>query len=365
MSALHGLLGINDTDRVFVSTVGQRAVYDAITQMVARYNAEINQMLSLFVERTTENFKLRYKLPGGGKLQRTGRQAPPGAVKRYGHYEIALPLEGFGAQIAGSRVDMAYMTVTEVARHLDSIFIQDTNTLRWEILHALMDENNATFTDPLHGDLTIRRLANTDGSLYPPVQGSEAEADDDHYNESGYTVANITTDNMPLKTLRDELVEHFGGISTGGDPIVVMTDATTGDKLKAVCAAAGTWFDYKDMYTAPGVDTDLMRPAGMPNAPGYCIGRAHGCWVFVWNGWMPSTYMLGIHTAAPAPLLMRVDPADTGLPQGLALVTEDENYPLLSSYWSHRFGLGCGNRLSAAVMEIADGGAYTNPSAYD
>lgn len=364
MSALIGLLNVNDTDRVYVSTLGQAAVYDAIVETLRQHNEDLAPLASIFIERDTEKYAIRYKLPGGGKLQRIGRQAPAGAVKRGGQWDTGFPIEGFGAQFGGSRVDMAYMTIQEIDRHLDSVMIQNANTLRWEILHAIFDNVNLTFTDPLHGSITVRRLANTDGSLYPPVIGSETEADDDHYLESGYTVANISTTNMPLKTVRDELVEHFGGISTGGDPILYITTPTIADKLKSICGAAGTWYDVPDVYTKPGSDADLMLPRGMPNAPGYCVGRAHGCWVFAWE-WMPPTYSLGIHLGAPAPLLRRVDPADTGLTAGLHLVTEDENYPLVSSYYENRFGLGCGNRLSAVVMEIANGGSYTIPTDYD
>jgi hypothetical protein len=45
-------------------------------------------------------------------------------------------------------------------------------------------------------------------------------------------------------------------------------------------------------------------------------------------------------------------------------VAEDEEYPLKSSHYRHRFGFGAGNRLSAVVMELANGGSYTIPTAY-
>ncbi len=137
----------------------------------------------MFVEEQTENFKERYKLPGGGRLQRRGGYAASGAVKAYGGYDVAYPLEDFGAQLADSDVALAYMTLQDLDRHLDTIFAQDANTVRFELLKALLNNTQDTFVDPLHGSLTIEPLANGDSVTYPPVLGSETEATDTHYLE--------------------------------------------------------------------------------------------------------------------------------------------------------------------------------------
>jgi hypothetical protein len=61
---------------------------------------------------------------------------------------------------------------------------------------------------------------------------------------------------------------------------------------------------------------------------------------------------------------MRVDPASTGLGQGLQLVAESDTHPFSASHYSHRFGLGAGNRLNGVVMELGTGGTYSIPSGY-
>jgi hypothetical protein len=74
--------------------------------------------------------------------------------------------------------------------------------------------------------------------------------------------------------------------------------------------------------------------------------------------------MLGLHLDAPKPLLVREDPAETNLGTGLQLVSQDEDTPFVASHYRHRFGMGVGNRLNGAVMELGTGGSYTVPSAY-
>jgi hypothetical protein len=101
----------------------------------------------------------------------------------------------------------------------------------------------------------------------------------------------------------------------------------------------------------------------VPNVPGKVIGYCNGAWVSVWY-WIPANYLVGVHLEAPAPLLMRVDPPDTGLGSGLQLVIEDQDYPFKVSHYRHRFGVGAGNRLNAVVLEFGTGGTYSVPGGY-
>jgi hypothetical protein len=80
---------------------------------------------------------------------------------------------------------------------------------------------------------------------------------------------------------------------------------------------------------------------------------------------MESGYMMAMSIQEDAPLKMRVDPADTGLPQGLVLAGfQDSKFPLHGAQYRHRFGLGVANRLNGVVMELGTGGTYTIPTQY-
>ncbi len=355
MSAIFGHLNISDSDRVYSSTVGQRAIFDAVVDYLARVNADMQRAMSVFVEETTEDFSRRYKLPGGGYLQRRGPDGRYGSVKAVGSWDVAFSLEDFGAQISGNDVDMAYMTVAELDRHIQTITLQSVNTRRFEMLKALFNNTARTFIDPLHGSLTIQPLANGDTVVYPPVLGADAEATEDHYAETGYVPASISDANNPYAAIVADLEEHFGAQMNVVTFINPDAESYTRDLTDFVKVA--------ERNIQPGLGTDLATglPAGLP---GKVIGRVSNSWVSVWR-YVPATFMLGINLDAPKPLIQRVDPADTGLGQGLQLVAEDEEFPFKGSFWRDRFGFGVGNRLNGVALELsAAGNDYTIPTAY-
>lgn len=356
MSTIFGAIGINDNDRVFNATAGQRAIYALASQYVAAQNDVIAGMLSTFVDETTDEYKRRYKLPGGGYLQKRGGQAQSGAVKAYGSWDVAFPLSEYGDQVAASNVDLAYMTAVEFQRHLDTVTVRNLNTVRFEALYALWNNTARTFTDDLWGGLTVQPLANGDSVTYPPVVGTVTEATDDHYRATNYTT--ISDSNDPIADIViPELEEHFGQ-TTGNSPIVVFCNSAQVEALSALAATV----PVQDRYIAPGSNTDLVSM--LPNVPGRVIGRhSRGAWIVQWD-WTPSGYLFGLHMDAPKPLIQRVDPSDTGLPRGLTMVAENEEYPFRGMHWQHRFGFGVGNRLNGVAVQIVASSSYTIPTAY-
>jgi hypothetical protein len=359
MSEIFRILNIADTDRRYVNTLGQKVVYDAVAKLLADHNAELTAATNLFVAEETSDFQRRFKLPGGGYLQKRGGSAKSGATGATGQWDVAFPLEEFGAGIGGDRVSLAYMTMQELNRHLDTIFAQNVNTNRHEMLKALFRNTVFSFADEIHGTLSVQPLANNDTIVYPPVIGSDTEATENHYLVSGYAAASISDTNNPFKTIRNELEEHFGA-ATGGENIVVFANSAQEDEIEDL-----TDFDpVNDRFVVPGANTDQLT--GIPyQLPGRIIGRTNGCWISVWDR-VPPNYMLGIYAedTAPKPLIKRIDPADTGLPAGLTLISKSDRSPLEDSQYSNRFGYGVGDRLNGVVMFLDAGSTYTIPTVF-
>lgn len=363
MASIFGNLGLSDTDRVFQATQGQAVIYDEIVRFLARVNAELTAQMGIFVSGPTTNYSERYKLPGGGYMQEMGfaPQTKPASRKTSGGWDVAYPLSEFGDAVSGDRVSMAYMTVGDLDRHVQGVVVRNANTVRYQMLKALFNSTAGTFTDPLWGSLTVQRLANGDTVTYPAVIGSDTEATETHYLESGYAASGISDTNNPYVTVRDELEEHFG-IFTGGSSVVVFINSAQVAKTEDLT----DFVEVTDRFVQPGQNTAtlLNLPANviLPGSS-QIIGRTNGCWVVRWDR-IPANYLFGLHLDSEAPLKMRIDPTDTGLGSGLQLIASEMDHPFESSYWSNRFGFGVSNRLNGVVLELGTGGSYTVPAAY-
>lgn len=359
MSAIFGVLGVADTESAFLINMGQELVFDAINQVLGYHNADVQAATSVFVKGNTEKFTQRWLAPGSGYLTPVGQVplAPGPAVMRTGYWDVSYRLSEYSESISGSRVGLAYMTVAELDAHLDTVMERDMARHRLHMLIALMESTNFTFADIQHANLTIRRLANTDGALYPPVPGAVVEAQDCHYIDAAYNIAGIAAATNPAVDLRNEILEHFGGRMTTGTDILYIH----GSDQTALLAAIVGYVATADDKIQWGDDTDLAK--NLANVPGWMHGRGWGVWMTEW-AWMPAEFGMAVHLGYP-PLMRRVDTAASGLATGLNLVATDRDHPLASAYYSDRFGYGVGNRLSAACIEINAGDAtYTPPAAY-
>lgn len=361
MASIFGHLDVSQTDYVYNATVGQQVLYNAAQEYLTRVNEEISRVLGVFVEGMTEKASIRYKSEGGGYLQERQANGDYAAVKASGSWDVAFPLKDFGAELAANDIAMAYMSINELENHIQNIVLQDINTLRFQILYALLHGSTVSFIDEVHGSLTLQPLANGDSVVYPPVVGSATGATESHVYESGYTAANISDANDPIATIVAELVEHSQMQDPNGEEVVVFINSAQQAKIEALT-------DYEpvpDRHIIVANVEVAARSGGLPDVPGKIIGRHRdGAWISVWN-FIPAGWVFGMHLGMRSPLMMRVDPAATGLGRGLQLIAQDEKYPFERSIWRHRYGLAVANRLNGVAMELsADGDGYDAPTLY-
>ena len=358
MATIFGALGIQDLDRVFQAVDGQDVIYDAIDIYLGISQSDLLGQMRLFVAEQTEMYSERFKLPSSGRLQEVGLGVVPGVTKRYGSWDVAYPLKNFADGMASDDVSMAYMSARELQTHLDTALQSNIATMRHEMLYYIFNNTAKTWVDMLHGSLTVQPLANGDTVTYPPVQGSETPATDNHYLESGYAASAISDTNNPYVTMRDEIEEHFG-TGTGGENIVALINKAQAAKTEDL----SSFVEIPNINITPGDQTAI--PNNYPPIPSTArlLGSIDGVWVAQW-AWIPSSYIFATHYGFPAPLKMRVDPSDTGLARGLSLVRRNEEFPMHTTYWRNRFGMGVGNRLNGVMMELGTGGSYSIPSGY-
>jgi hypothetical protein len=363
MGVLYGALNMADSDRLFAMTGGQRIVYDETVRIFNRHNDQVRAASRIFLERTTSDYKLRYKLPGGGRMQETSEDTVPEAVKATGGWDVAFPLRNFTDRVVGNDVALAYMTLAEYERHVQTILIRNANVRRFHILRALLNKAGGTFVDPHYGSLSVMPLANGDSVLYPPAWGSETDATADHYIGANYVTANISDTNNPVAAIAAKLNAQ-SGFPTGGANHAVFYHSDEHAKL----AALTPFVDIADAAIQLGANADQARMGAIPDVlmggSWEVTGRCNGAWMCRWD-YMPTGYMLGINLDAPKPLIERVDPADTGLGSGLQLVgRETHDHIFESAMWRDRFGYGVGNRLNGVALQLVASTTYTTPTVY-
>lgn len=350
MSSLLGILGTADVNTRLLA-LAPEPIYDAVNQLAARYQRERDEVYRVFVQGQTEAATQSYKLPVGGYMQRLDNHGRPMEERPAGSWDTGFPLETFGTAVGWDYETQAYMTVGDLDNLMQGAMISNANTHRFQILKTLFNETNDTVTDRFAGSITVRKLANGDGSTYPAVLGSTTEGDDDHYLESGYAASSISDTNNPFSTIREELEEHFGM-----GQIVAFINPAQRAKVSDLTA----FVDTTPQFTVAGQDTAVIA-GGLPTVPGKVIGAVSDVLVSEWR-WIPANYIVAVDMSQPGPLMQRTPiPAEL---KGFKLEAEESTDPFFKRTWRERFGYGGGNRLNGVVMELGTGGTYSIPAIY-
>jgi hypothetical protein len=308
------------------------------------------------VEDQTTEWKTVYNLISGDEMQELGRHDQPIEKRVTGSWETAYPIKRYGDAIGWDYETFQYMTVATLEKNVNSKVIGNAKTHRRQIMRALFGHDNYTYTNPddNHGALTIRRLANGDGTTYPPILTSSSEADEDHYLVSGYAASTVSDANNPLVTMAADLKHHWDG------PYLLVAHINSAQKSKIT--GMSLFVDAVTPGVSPGAnDTTVTGP--VPDAPGEFIGidPVSGVYVYVWDQ-IPANYITMRDYNKAAPLRRRVHAVPSLV--GFRLESEDEHHPLYRRQYRDRFGYAAGNRLNGVVMFLDSGASYTVPTIY-
>jgi hypothetical protein len=341
-----------------VLAAGQVQTFAAVQEFTARHNAALSRATSMLIGATTSNIEAYFETPGGGMMQESNNLTRPGAIKAAGRYNVAFPIRDARDQIAGDDVTLAYLTLEQLQRNVETVFIRHLNWVRFHILKALFNNVNdaAWYEEAYDRVITIRRLANQDGTIYAPNINADTGAEDNHYLTSGYLSSAISNVNNPFPTLRDEIKEHFGEDTN----IVVFINPAQ----SAIVQGLAAFTPYRDPMLTQPITSTVISGSAPSGIPGMVIGRASNVWVAEWNS-IPADYMLAIDVSQPGPLTKRVDVPTNIAGRGvLALIARQVEFPLEESFWRDRHGYGVSNRTSAAIMQFKAAPPYDIPTIY-
>jgi hypothetical protein len=353
MSVLAGILRTEDlTPIVDIPVVD---LTTAVNDLLARYVAERNEATRLFVQEVTTARTERVRSGGVDEGQELGPDGRPLETRPAGEIEVAYPWIRFGWAFGGNSETAAAMTVADTDRSVASITGGNARRHMREINRAVW--NNANYAHPdADGTITIRRLANGDGTLYAPAINADAEADDNHYLVSGYASTAMSATNNPFTTLASEIREHFDSTQA---VVAFINTAQRNDVLTLLPN-----FVDADVEGITRASTEASAAAldGV-DVPGDFLGvdGDSGVYVYVWDR-TPGGYISAFAVGQPAPLKQRIPRLVTL--QGFKLEAEEEHNPMWKRTYRDRFGYGVANRLTAAVMQLVATGPYVVPAIY-
>lgn len=357
-TTMYGFFGLEDLFSRRLSEAPTDVVYDAVQRTVQEYNRITDEMMALFVERTTLAQEA-YQQPASGTMQPLDDFGNPLPVQPGEAYQVGYPIQGAGTAWGDNRVTRSLMTVQEVNDNLADALRRDRDWLIRHMLAGVLDNVAWTFTDKAGqngykglGDITIQPLANSDSVTY--LRRGGAVSADNHYLAQAADIADLTN---PFPTIRAELVEHP---SNSGRLVVYVSPTLTAD-----ITALAEFVEVSDPDISYGSgESTVYDPGAVVLGPGVeVIGKtkSSNAWIAEWPN-LPDDYMLAKMIGTPAPMRMREYPAANL--QGLFTEFNSPDGNLMENRYLRYCGFGMADR-TAMVAYYVGGANYVVPTAYD
>jgi hypothetical protein len=338
----YGTLEILDTlaaQRTLIADYGEDDAFGAIAQYMAAWNRIVDEMFMELCEPTTDRLR-RYGGVASITMIRGDEFSRPEAQKATAGVNIGIPLEMYQTGLQWTRKYFQTHTIAELQGQVNAVRTADEVRIVTEIQRALFTPtNNTSYVDHLVDNsssitLPIRALLNADSTAIPadPWGNTFTASTHTHYIGTGsFVVGDLTS----LITL---VQEHYnqGGIR------VYINQA----QEAAVRAFAGFQPLYDGRLTLANTVTFVTGSLDIMNVYNRQIGILGAAEIFV-KPWVPSGYVFAFNPAQRKPLALRTRP---GVPSGLQLVADNEQYPLRAQTFEREFGVAVQERANGAIL---------------
>lgn len=349
---LYGFMQLKDLKDRRVTEVGVSVVNTAIEASVAEHNRQIQVIIDLFAERTTE-FKEKFSSPVAARLQPLDENGRARPIKPLGQYGVAYPLQEGGTAWGANYRTSKKMTVQEANDITGTLISADVRWLRDHVLAALFTNVSWTFNDPLHDALTVKGPANGDSDRYMISAGADSGATDTHFFAQAAAIADASN---PFPTIFSELSEHP---ENSGDVLAFVPTAN-----KAATQGLATFTAVRDPNITAGSGVSQLTgtlgvalPGGDKSLLGY---EDSGVWIAEWKT-LPTDYLVAITTGGARGLKMREEPEESL--QGFNKVADRNDHPFYESQYLRIAGFGANNRVGILVYRVGNA-SYAIPTNY-
>lgn len=339
-----------------IAEMDAQAVFDMVNTSAALHTERTNALLAGLVERTT-NFRRKFILSAPVDMQPVTSDSSAKPVKPLTSYNVDFPLRSCAAAFGVDHVAAEKLTLAELEALTMTILMGDGKWMKRHMLASLFTNTNWSYDDPQQGTLTIKGLANADGTLYPLESGGTE--DSDHYMKQASAIADATN---PYDDIYAQLKKHPSNNVGPNTPVVCYIP--TG--LVATTKALANFVDLAATDIRMGADnSEVVASESLINQVkafgDEVLGKCDGCWIVEW-GALPANYILA-HAQGAGPVLgMREEP-EAAL-QGLYTLRNTANPVLQSTEMRRIAGFAVMNRVAALVYRVSNG-SYAIPTGYE
>lgn len=365
------------------------AIWDQYQGLLAQFNSARQPLIDLLSYTTTQTIEDVVQ-PGQEQFEEAtefgipvGVRPAPVPVAR------AFPFKWYDTRSAYTFQFLAggpNQTTGASQAQLDTILqqvLEADNNLQFQlVMKALF--NNSTRTTIVDGvvNLPVTPLWNNDATFVPPpYKGVTFASSHNHYIGSGVNAGQAAFDPDDHLTLA-RLVEEHGYTRANGYNVVFLmnpTDANAGiarfvRNTVFTSGGASTFTSLYDFIPSQGQNFAVQLPpgftlvGGLPanTFAGMDVAGSWGPYLVVTDAQIPLGYMAAVATAGRATNTNIVGIREHANPALRGVVLRpgnNQNYPLIDSFYIRGMGTAVGPRGAGAVMQLVQSASYTTPAA--
>jgi hypothetical protein len=358
------------------------AIWNAFADALADFNATRQPLIDLLSVRVngivdepgapgTERFELatEYGIP------QSVRPVPSVASRAY-------PFDWYDMRQAYTWRFLTKATSAQLDAVMNTAMEAENALIYEQVMKSLFNNaNRAATLDGIPTPFTVTALYNGDGSYIPPYKGLTFPGSHTHYLATGANTGQVAFDPQDFLDLAGTIEHHGFNRAAGYNIVFLMNPADAA--LSVVKYVRNTDFvsggatvvkSLYDFIPTQAANQTLLLPPGYtmvgglaPNTfAGMDVVGTWGPYLFVQDYQIPAGYVVAVAIAGAGSQAAVIGIREDEDPQLQGLILKpgnNNNYPLIDSYFIRGLGAGVRQRGAAAIMKLdASGGSYTVPA---
>lgn len=358
------------------------AIWDAYQEALAAFNSTRQPLIDL-LSFTTTNIIEDLVQPGQERFEKASEFGVPVGMRPQPVVTArAYPFEWYDTAarytfqfLAGGPAQSQGASQAQLDTVLNQVLEAD-NQLQFDlVMKALFNNaNRTTLID--NASYTVTALYNADSSYIPPYKGTTFPGSHTHYLATGSAQAWIF-DPDDFTTLAARVEEHGYTRANGYNVVFLMNpadaQATVQRFVRNTVFSTSTVTSLYDFIPTQGQNFALQLPPGFtlvgglaPNTfAGMDVIGSWGPYLIVQDAQIPAGYMTAVAVRGQSTNTNVIgirEHANASLRGVVLRPGNNQNYPLIDSYYIRGIGTAVGPRGAAAIMQNA--AAYAVPAAF-